>query len=107
MKPQAMTTTFASYAAVAIENARLYDSAQEQAYASAALLQVAQAIVSLSDLDEMSRYDHPYHADPCRRGTGRSLSMGCGQRMSTVPRSSMASVKQDEADFLESFLFAG
>jgi GAF domain-containing protein len=50
---QAMTTTFASYAAVAIENARLYDSAQEQAYASAALLQVAQAVVSLSDLDEI------------------------------------------------------
>lgn len=49
----AMTTTFASYAAVAIENARLYDSAQEQAYASAALLQVAQAVVSLSDLDEI------------------------------------------------------
>ena len=48
-----MTTTFASYAAVAIENARLYDAAQEQAYASAALLQVAQAIVSLSDIDEI------------------------------------------------------
>ncbi len=50
---QAMTTTFASYAAAAIENARLYDGAQEQAYASAALLQVAQAVVSLSDLDEI------------------------------------------------------
>jgi len=50
---QAMTTTFASYAAVSIENARLYDTAQEQAYASAALLQVAQAVVSLSDLDEI------------------------------------------------------
>ncbi|MFN8381141.1 MAG: GAF domain-containing protein [Anaerolineales bacterium] len=50
---QDITTTFASYAAVAIENARLYDSAQEQAYASAALLQVAQAVVSLSDLDEI------------------------------------------------------
>ncbi|HXF86637.1 MAG TPA: GAF domain-containing protein [Anaerolineales bacterium] len=50
---QAMTTTFASYAAVAIENARLYDMAQEQAYASAALLQVAQAVVSLNDLDEI------------------------------------------------------
>ncbi len=50
---QAMTTTFASYAAAAIENARLYDAAQEQAYASAALLQVAQAVVSLSDLDEI------------------------------------------------------
>ncbi len=50
---RAMATTFASYAAVAIENARLYDSAQEQAYASAALLQVAQAVVSLNDLDEI------------------------------------------------------
>jgi len=50
---QAMTTTFASYAAVAIENTRLYDNAQEQAYASAALLQVAQAVVSLNDLDEI------------------------------------------------------
>jgi sigma-B regulation protein RsbU (phosphoserine phosphatase) len=50
---QAMTTTFASYAAVAIENARLYNAAQEQAYASAALLQAAQAVVSLGDLDEI------------------------------------------------------
>lgn len=50
---QAMATTFASYAAVAIENARLYDAAQEQAYASAALLQVAQAVVSLSELDDI------------------------------------------------------
>ncbi|HLO32895.1 MAG TPA: GAF domain-containing protein, partial [Anaerolineales bacterium] len=50
---QAMTTTFANYAAVAIENARLYDTAQEQAYASAALLQVAQAVVSLNDVDEI------------------------------------------------------
>lgn len=48
-----VATTFASYAAVAIENTRLYDIAQEQAYASAALLQVAQAIVSLNDLDEI------------------------------------------------------
>jgi GAF domain-containing protein len=50
---RAMVTTFASYAAVAIENARLYDSAQEQAYASAALLQVAHAVVSMSELDEI------------------------------------------------------
>jgi len=50
---QTMVSTFAGYAAVAIENARLYDTAQEQAYASAALLQVAQAVVSLNDLDEI------------------------------------------------------
>ena len=50
---QAITSTFASYAAVAIENARLYDSSQEQAYASAALLQVAQAVASTNVLDEI------------------------------------------------------
>jgi sigma-B regulation protein RsbU (phosphoserine phosphatase) len=49
---QAMTATFANYAAVAIENARLYDSAQEQSYASAALLQVAQAVANSNNLDE-------------------------------------------------------
>ena len=50
---QAITSTFASYAAVAIENARLYDSSQEQAYASAALLQVAKAVASKGDLSEI------------------------------------------------------
>jgi len=50
---RSIAATFANYAAVAIENARLFDAAQEQAYASAALLQVAQAVVSLSDLDEI------------------------------------------------------
>lgn len=50
---QAMVATFANYASVAIENARLFDSAQEQAYASAALLQVAQTVVSANDLDEV------------------------------------------------------
>ncbi len=49
---QAITATFANYAAVAIENARLYDSAQEQAYASAALLQVAQAVANSNNLEE-------------------------------------------------------
>lgn len=50
---RAIASTFANYAAVAIENTRLFDSAQEQAYASAALLQVAQAVVSPGELDEI------------------------------------------------------
>ncbi|HMZ07973.1 MAG TPA: GAF domain-containing protein, partial [Anaerolineales bacterium] len=50
---KAIAGTFANYAAVAIENTRLFDTAQEQAYASAALLQVAQAVVSLNDLEEI------------------------------------------------------
>jgi sigma-B regulation protein RsbU (phosphoserine phosphatase) len=49
---QAITSTFANYGSVAIENARLYDAAQEQAYASAALLQVAQAVANSNNLDE-------------------------------------------------------
>jgi phosphoserine phosphatase RsbU/P len=40
---QAITATFASYAAVAIQNARLYTEAQEQALISTMLLQVAEA----------------------------------------------------------------
>ncbi|MFH1523332.1 MAG: GAF domain-containing protein [Chloroflexota bacterium] len=49
---QAVVATFANYASVAIENARLYDAAQEQAYASVALLQVAQAVANSNSLDE-------------------------------------------------------
>jgi sigma-B regulation protein RsbU (phosphoserine phosphatase) len=50
---QAMTAAFASYAAVAIENARLYEAAQEQAWISTVLLQVAEAIQTLSTLDQV------------------------------------------------------
>jgi len=60
---QAITSTFANYASVAIENARLYDAAQEQAYASAALLQIAQAVANSKSLDEtlaVSSASHPY-----------------------------------------------
>ena len=50
---QSITSTFAGYAAVAIENARLFDAAQEQAYASAALLQVAQSVANAENLDDL------------------------------------------------------
>ena len=48
---RAMTAAFASYAAVAIENTRLFQHAQEQAYVSTVLLQVAEATQSLTTLD--------------------------------------------------------
>ena len=51
---QAMTTTFASYAAVAIENNRLYASAQEQAWVSTVLLQVAEATQSQTTIEELT-----------------------------------------------------
>ena len=50
---RAMTAAFASYAAVAIENARLYEEAHEQAWVSTVLLQVAEATQSITNLSEL------------------------------------------------------
>ncbi len=48
-----MIATFASYAAVAIENTRIYTSAQEQAWISTVLLQVTEATQSLTSIDDL------------------------------------------------------
>jgi phosphoserine phosphatase RsbU/P len=48
-----MTQTFASYAAVAIQNARLFSSAQEQAWIATVLLQVAEATQSITNVDDL------------------------------------------------------
>lgn len=50
---RSMTAAFANYAAVAIQNARLYEAAHDQAWVSTALLQVAQATQSLTNLNEL------------------------------------------------------
>jgi phosphoserine phosphatase RsbU/P len=52
---QRITSAFASYAAIAIKNTRLYTQAQEQAWISTILLQVANAIQSLTDLNELGK----------------------------------------------------
>ena len=48
-----MTAAFASYAAVATENTRLYEAAHEQAWVSTVLLQVTDATQSLTNLNEL------------------------------------------------------
>lgn len=50
---QNMIATFASYAAVAIENTQLYEAAHDQAWISTVLLQVAEATQSIESLDEL------------------------------------------------------
>jgi phosphoserine phosphatase RsbU/P len=50
---RSMTDTFASYAAVAIENTRLYEAAHDQAWVSTVLLQVSEATQSLNTLEEL------------------------------------------------------
>ncbi len=66
---RAMTATFASYAAVAIENTRLLQAAQEQAYVSTVLLQVAEATQSLGTLEEV--LDTVVHLMPMLVGVQR------------------------------------
>lgn len=55
MESQKITSAFASYGAIAIENTRLYENSQEQAWVSTILLQVAQAIQSQTNLDELTQ----------------------------------------------------
>lgn len=50
---RAISTTFASYASVAIENARLYSEAQRNAWTSSVLLQVAENTRSLTSVSEL------------------------------------------------------
>jgi GAF domain-containing protein len=49
----AIATTLASYAAVAIKNARLYITAQEEAWSSTVLLQVAEAMQTINTIDSL------------------------------------------------------
>jgi GAF domain-containing protein len=49
----AISSTFANYAAVAIQNAKLFASAQKEAWSSTVLLQVAEAAQSIGSEDEL------------------------------------------------------
>jgi sigma-B regulation protein RsbU (phosphoserine phosphatase) len=53
VESQAMTAAFASHAAVAIENARLFQEAQEKARVSTVMLQVAKTTQALAALDQV------------------------------------------------------
>lgn len=50
---QMLSSSFASYAALAIENTRLYENAHDQAWVSTVLLQVSEATQSITSLDEL------------------------------------------------------
>jgi sigma-B regulation protein RsbU (phosphoserine phosphatase) len=53
VESQVIMSAFASYAAVAIENARVYQASQEQALISTVMLQVAEATQSLTTVDDV------------------------------------------------------
>jgi GAF domain-containing protein len=77
-----MTAAFASYAAVAIENARLYEEAHAQAWVSTVLLQVANATQSLTNLHELLAT--VIHITPMLAGV----------------RSCLLYIRDDEGDFI-------
>lgn len=52
---QKISSAFSSYAAIAIKNTRLFETAQEQAWVSTILLQVARATQTQTNLDELVR----------------------------------------------------
>jgi sigma-B regulation protein RsbU (phosphoserine phosphatase) len=54
LETQNITSAFASYAAIAIKNTRLFSLSQEQAWVSTILLQVAQAVQSKTSIDSLS-----------------------------------------------------
>jgi GAF domain-containing protein len=70
---RAMTAAFASYAAVAIENTRLYQSAQEQASISTVMLQVAEAARMLTNLQQV--LETVVHLVPMLAGVDRCAVM--------------------------------
>lgn len=53
LESQKIVSAFASYAAIAIKNTRLFITSQEQAWISTILLQVATATQSITNLDEL------------------------------------------------------
>ena len=55
VETQKIISAFASYAAIAIKNTRLFEASQEQAWVSTILLQVARATQTQTNLDELVR----------------------------------------------------
>lgn len=53
IEASSIASTLANYAAVAIQNARLYTTAQEEAWSSTVLLQVAEAVQSITTVDAL------------------------------------------------------
>jgi phosphoserine phosphatase RsbU/P len=70
---RALITAFASQAAIAIQNAQLYDDAQAQAWLSTVLLQVADTVQHLRDQDRVA--ETAVRLTAMLTGTSRSILM--------------------------------
>jgi sigma-B regulation protein RsbU (phosphoserine phosphatase) len=96
-----LIATFASQAAVAIENARLYTDQREQAWISTSLLQVADATAHATELDDV--LDTVARLTPLLVGVDRCVVLmadGDRWRLASHATSDEASLKSEVADAL-------
>lgn len=94
---EAMTAAFASYAAVAIENARLYEAAHEQAWISTVLLQVAEATQSFTNLNEL--LDTVIRITPTLVGVGACLLYILDDDGTFIPAAASGLDSEQRAEF--------
>jgi sigma-B regulation protein RsbU (phosphoserine phosphatase) len=99
-----ITAAFASYAAVAIENTRLYQEAQELAQISTVMLQVAEATRSLTTLDHM--LDAVAHLVPTLVGVDRCAILLWNDYATTFEPSAAAGFTPDEQAVFEQWYIA-
>lgn len=92
-----MTAAFASYAAVAIENARLFEEAHEQAWVSTVLLQVANATQSLTNLHELLAT--VIHITPMLAGVRACLLYILDEEGDFVPAAASGLSGEQQAEF--------
>lgn len=94
---RAMTEAFASYASVAIQNARLYESTQEQVWISTVLLQTADAMQSTTTLDEL--LETVVHITPMLGGVKECAVYLLGEDQMFIPAASSGLTPEVEFEF--------
>lgn len=92
-----MTSAFASYASIAIENTRLYEAAHDQAWVSTVLLQVANAVNSIDNLSDL--LDTIIHLTPTLVGVQACLIYLFDEEGYFVPFTSWGLDGQRQAEF--------
>ncbi len=101
---QMITSAFASYAAVAIENTRLYQEAQELARISTVMLQVAEATRSLATLDQV--LETVVHLVPTLVGVKRCAILLWNDDTETFIPAAAAGLKPVQQDDFEQWYIA-
>lgn len=90
----------AHQAAVSIENLRLIEARQEEAYVTAVLLQVAQAVVTVTDLEDV--LDTIVHLMPILVGIDACMIyLWDKERKQYVPTTAQSGFKPEERELLE------